>query len=61
MKFFMDFTEMWIGNVSVNLGGRDVGVAEHSLNRAKISAIHEKISGKRVTEGVRRDVLSDAG
>ena len=32
MKAFMDITEVWIGDVSVNLGGGDVGVAKERLN-----------------------------
>lgn len=57
----MDFFEMLVGDVSVDLGGRDVGVAKHGLDGAEIGAIHEEIGGEAVTEGVGGDVLCDAG
>ena len=37
----MDFAEMRVGDVSVDLGGADVGVAEHGLDATKIGAVHE--------------------
>ena len=61
MKFFVNFTEMRISNVSVNLSGRDVCVTEHSLNRAKIGAIHEEIGGKGMAKSMRSNVFGDAG
>ncbi len=32
---------MLVGDVSVNLGGGDVGVAEHGLDGAEVGAVHE--------------------
>ena len=32
MEFFVDFFEVGIGDVSVDLGGGEAGVAEHGLN-----------------------------
>ena len=40
MKFFVDFFEVSVGYVSVNLGGGDVGVAKHRLDGAEIRAVH---------------------
>ena len=37
----MDFSKMWVGDVGVNLGGADVGMAEHSLDATKVGAVHE--------------------
>ena len=52
---------MWVGDVSVNLGGANVGMAEESLNGANVGAVHKEIGRERMTKSVRRDVLGDAG
>ena len=39
--------------VGVELGGREVGVPEHLLHRAKVAASREQVGGERVTERVR--------
>ena len=57
----MDFAKVLVGDVGVDLGGGNVGVAEHGLNGAEIGAVHEEVGGEGVTEGVRGDVLGDAG
>src|SRR4029077_13248774 len=49
MKFPMDRFQALLINVRVNLGRRDVGVAEHLLNDAQISAIAEQMRGKTVS------------
>lgn len=41
MKFVVDFFEMGVGDVCVDLGGRDVGVAKHRLDSAKVGTIHK--------------------
>lgn len=57
----MNLAKVRVGDVGVNLGGGDVGVAEHGLDRAEVGAVHEEVSGKRVAESVRGDVFGDAG
>ena len=57
----MDFFEVGVGDVGVDLGGTDVGMAEHGLDGAKVGAIHKQISSETVAKRVRRDVLSDTG
>jgi len=37
----VDFSEVLIGDVGVDLGGADVGVAEHGLDGAEVGAVHE--------------------
>ncbi len=49
MKFPMDRFQALLINVGVNLGRRDVGVAEHLLDDAQISAIAEQMRGKTVS------------
>ena len=61
MKFLVDVAEMKIGDVSVNLGGGNIGVAEHSLNGTEVCAVHKKVGGETVAEGVGGDVFGDAG
>ena len=41
MKFLVNVTEMFIGDVSVNLCGADVGVAEDGLDGAEVGAVAE--------------------
>ena len=57
----MDFFEVLVGDVSVDLGGGDVGVAEHGLDGAEVGAIHEKVGSEAVAEGVWGNVLGDTG
>ena len=52
---------MGVGDVGVDLGGGDVGMAEHGLDGAEVGAVHEEVGSKRVAQGVRADVLGDAG
>ncbi len=37
----MNFLEMRVGDVGINLGGGNVGVAEHGLDGANVGAVHE--------------------
>ena len=48
-------------DVRVHLGRLDAGVAEHLLHAAQVAAALEQVGGERVAQGVRRDVLVDAG
>ena len=61
MEFFVDFAEMWVSNVSVNLGGRNVSVTKHSLDRTKIGTVHEEVGSEGMAKSVGRNVLSNAG
>lgn len=57
----MDLLEVGVGDVGVDLGGGDVGVAEEGLDGAEVGAVHEEIGGEAVAKGVGADVLGDAG
>ena len=46
VKFFVDFLEVRIGDMGVNLSSSDVGVTEKTLDGANICTIHEEIGGK---------------
>src|SRR6476646_8972992 len=59
MILLMHLPEVLPIDMGVNLRGRDIGVAEHLLNRAQVRAALEQVGGERVTEGVRRHRLCD--
>lgn len=42
----MDFLELRVGQVGVDLGGRDIGVSEHRLDAAQISAVDQQVGGE---------------
>jgi len=52
---------MGVGDVGVDLGRADVGVAEHGLDAAEVGAVHEEVGGERVAQSVWSDVFGDAG
>ena len=56
----VDFPQFFIGEVSVNLGGVDVAVAQKLLHGAQIGAVDEEIGGERMAEAVRVDAPADA-
>lgn len=41
MEFFVDFTEVFVSHVGVDLSGADAAMAEHGLDAADVSTIHE--------------------
>lgn len=45
----MNFAEVGVGDVGVDLGGGDVGVAEHGLDAAEVGAVHEEVGGEGVS------------
>ena len=40
---------MSVGDMGVNLGSADVGMAKERLDRAEIGTIHEEVGGERMT------------
>lgn len=61
VEFLVNFFEVGVGDVGIDLGSGDVGVAEHGLDGAEIGAIHKEVGGKTMAESVRGDMLGDAG
>ena len=61
VEFLVDFAEVLVGDVGVDLGGADVGVAEEGLDGADVGAVVEEVGGEGVAEGVGGDVFGDAG
>src|SRR5436853_5052817 len=48
----VDLLEAIAGEVGVHLRGRDVGVAEHLLDRSQVAAAGEGVGGEAVAQGV---------
>ena len=61
LKFVVYFLEMRVGHVGVDLGGGDIAVPQHRLNRAQVGTIHQQVGSERVAQSVRGDMLGDAG
>ncbi len=59
---FYDFTTQSVPvDVCVNFCCSDGFVAQHALYGAQVGASFKQVSGKGMAEGVRTDVLGDAG
>ena len=61
MKPLVDIFKVLVGDVSVNLCSRYITVSQQRLNGSQICAIHQQISGKTMTHGVRADMFCYAG
>lgn len=61
LKFVVHFLEMRVGHVGVDLGGGDIAMPQHRLNRAQVGTIHQQVGSERVAQSVRGDMLGDAG
>ena len=57
MELFVRFPQMGVGHVRVDLGRRDVRVAEHLLDRADVGTILHQVRGERMPQRVRRNAL----
>mgnify|MGYP000450889125 CR=1 FL=1 len=55
----MGLGEAFATHVGVDLGGGDVGVTEHFLDRAQVGTVVEQVSGERGAQHMGRDVLSN--
>lgn len=59
MKLLMHLSELFIGHVCIYLSRRDVFMSEEFLDRAQISTVSEKGSGKRVSYCMSRNRFDD--
>jgi hypothetical protein len=55
MRFKVGLAPAPVGDVCVHLGGREIGVAEHLLDRAEVGAALEQMRCERVAQEVRVD------
>ena len=60
VKFAVDFSQVGVGDVSVDFGGGDVAVSEQFLDGANVRPGTQKIRGERMTEGVGVDILGNS-
>src|SRR5262250_2094987 len=56
----VDFREVLVVEVCIDLGGGDAGVSEHLLHRAQVSARLQHVRRERVAQHVRMYVLGEA-
>jgi hypothetical protein len=61
MKLVVNPAEALAADVSIDLGGGDLAVAEHHLNGAKVRPVLEKMSGEGVPQDMRMDFRLEAG
>jgi hypothetical protein len=55
--FFVGFNQLAMGDMGVDLGGRDVCVAQHHLHGTKIGTPFEQMRRKRVSQAVGGDLF----
>ncbi len=53
----MDVFEALVSNVSINLGGSNGRMAEHSLDASNVCTVGQQVSGKAMTQGVRMNIF----
>src|SRR3989344_500854 len=61
MKLFMHVVKLFVGDVGIDLGGGNAGVAQHDLDGADVRAVAEQVGGEAVADDVRGDFLGNAG
>ena len=59
MRFVVGLFDTFHGNMGVNLGRREVGMAEHRLHAAQISTIVQQMSSKAMAKFVRAGAKLD--
>ncbi len=60
-QFIHRFLQMVRGEVSVDHGCLDVGVAHELLDRGQVDTVHDKMAGEGVTQGVKFGQAFDTG
>ena len=57
----MDFFELFIGDMCINLRGGNIAMAQKFLNRSEVGSIHKQVGSKLVADLVWSDFFSDSG
>jgi hypothetical protein len=55
MKTVVQALQTLLVDMGVDLGGRDVGMAEHRLHGAQVGAVLQQVGGEAVPQDVRRE------
>lgn len=50
MEGFMDFLELLVGQVGIDLGGGNICVAQKRLDRTQVGAVYKKVGGKTMAQ-----------
>ena len=61
MIILKNLAQAFVGDMGVDLGGSDGGVAEHFLHAADVGAILQKVGGEAVPQAVRSNPPRNAG
>lgn len=59
MKRLVDFFEVLVGDVGVDLGGGDRRVSQQGLDRTDVGAVGQEVGGEAVAHRMWRDRLGD--
>ena len=52
MMLFVDFTQTFPGDVSVDLRRRDIRMTQHGLHGTQVRTVFQQMSRERMTQGV---------
>ena len=57
----MNFSELFVGQVGVHLGGGNIGVAQQFLDRTQIGSVYQKVGGVAMPQHMGRYFFLYAG
>ena len=57
----MNFPQLAVSDVGIDLGGGDIGMTQKNLNRTDVSSVFQKVGGKTMAQSVRADFFGNAG
>ena len=60
VKFFVNVFELFVCDVSIDLCGLNIGMAEHDLHTSDVGAVLEEVSSKAVAQDVRRNLSGNS-
>ena len=61
MRTFVDLREAFTGEMGIDLGGTNVGMAQHLLYAAQVCSSFQQMRGERVAQHMRRSGSGQAG
>ena len=61
MKSLVNFFQVFVGDVGIDLSGGDGSVTQHGLHAADIRSVYQKIGGEAVAQGMGVNLFDNAG
>ena len=61
MVLLMNLFQTLAGDMGIDLGGGNIGMAQHDLHGPEIGAMFQEMAGKGMAQGMRCDFFTDAG